>query len=113
MKHFFILSLLIFIVTSSVSYSYDAYITYDDVYKRDGILFKKFTSLPFSGDIKKFPNEDNTKFFATDRYENGILVYDEFFNDNWSLLFKRNYKNWILNDGDYEYYYSDSSIMQS
>lgn len=113
MKLKLIFSFFIFIVTSSVCFASETTLTYEGIYEIDGVVYKKFTTEPFSGDIKKIPNKNKTIFFGTDRYENGKLVYDEEFHSDGSLWFKRNFKNGVLKDGDYVYYNPNGSIEQT
>ena len=113
MKYLFIIFLLLF---SSVSWSED--INLDDLIKRDGLYYEKFTDVPFTGEVtgkeqgkiskgkregewlwyfengqlrrESYYKEGKKDGKWTAWYENGQLWYERYFNND-----KRVY-NWLM-----------------
>jgi antitoxin component YwqK of YwqJK toxin-antitoxin module len=111
MKHFFILSLLLFIVTSSVSTSEEV-IKNNEFYKLDGLIFKNFSSKPYNGEIHFYEKIGNKKvLLGLEKIKEGKRVYKEHFFTNGHLRFKRFYEDGILADGEYVEYHSNGLIL--
>ena len=79
---------VLFCLTSSISWSLE----YKDLVKRDGLYYKKFTEVPFTGKISG--KSQFTKIFAKGSFKNGKKFGSwVFYYDNGQLSGKGNFKN--------------------
>jgi antitoxin component YwqK of YwqJK toxin-antitoxin module len=88
---------LLFCLTSSVGWSLD----YNDLVKRDGVYYKKFSDLPFTGKV----NGKITGTFKNGERNGTWIIYHK----NGQLFSKGNYKNGIK-EGQWITYYDDGML---
>jgi antitoxin component YwqK of YwqJK toxin-antitoxin module len=92
-----LLTILFISLLSSPSWS----VTIDDLVKREGIYYKKFTVVPFNGEVTG--NEQGS--FKNGKRDGAWVRYYE----NGQLMYKGNYKNG-MKDGAKVGYYENGSI---
>ena len=125
MRH--ILTSVVFVVLLFPSLALGEEVTLDDLVKTDGLFYKKFTDVPFTGKITgseqgKIKNgkkegpwvvyHDNGQLSRKGDFKNGeeegpLVVYYE----NGRLSFKGNYKNGEK-DGPWVYYHEDGTVNE-
>ena len=125
MRH--ILTSVVFVVLLFPSLALGEEVTLDDLVKTDGLFYKKFTDVPFTGKITgseqgKIKNgkkegpwvvyHDNGQLSRKGDFKNGeeegpLVVYYE----NGRLSFKGNYKNG-KKDGPWVYYHEDGTVNE-
>jgi antitoxin component YwqK of YwqJK toxin-antitoxin module len=99
---------VLFCLTSSVGWSE----TWDDLVKRDGIYFKKFTDVPFTG---KMDHKGSIKNSKINLYEQGSIKNGKKdgswvrYYDNGQLWTKGNYKKG-KKEGSWFYYYDHGQL---
>ena len=98
MRVLFIIPLVLMSLVSSPSWG----LTMDDLVVREGVYYKKFTDVPFTGEIdegtKKGPFKNGKK--------DGTWIW---YHDNGQLEWKQDYKNGILH-GKFVMYYSNGQL---
>ena len=115
---------VLFCLTSSVSWSTE----YKDLAERDGIFYKKFSDIPFTGKIsgKKTGSFKNGKKDGSwiEYHKNGQLYYKGnyklglaegsivAYHNNGKLWYKGNYKNGLLNGQWVTYFYNGKLSMK-
>ena len=87
--------LLIIFLLLSPSVSWSADVSFDDLVKRDGLYFEKFTDVPFSGDVVGYTQGKMSK----GKRDGEWLFYTE----NGQLYYKTNYKDGKLEGEDLTY----------
>ena len=122
-----ILTSVVFVVLLFPSLALGEEVTLDDLVKTDGLFYKKFTDVPFTGKITgseqgKIKNgkkegpwvvyHDNGQLSRKGDFKNGeeegpLVVYYE----NGRLSFKGNYKNGEK-DGPWVYYHEDGTVNE-
>ncbi len=83
-------------------------VTYDDLVKREGLYYKKFSDIPFTGEMVRY--HDNGQLWRKGNYKNGkeegTWVY---YWDNGQLRMKGNYTNG-KEEGTWEYYHKNGQL---
>lgn len=123
MKSLFIIPLVLMSLVSSPSWA----LGMDDLVKRDGLWYQKFTATPFTGEVEgrwrgSIKNgkqegswEDywpNGQLAMKGDYKNGKLDGSyESYSSSGQLLFKGNHKNG-MREGFWESYHLDGSVLE-
>jgi len=98
MKYLLILSCLLF---TSIGWSKD--VSYDDLIKKDGLYYEKFTNVPFTGYVGGLYQGNMVK----GKKEGGWIGYYE----NGQLFFKSNYKD-DKKEGETIVYYENGQLLE-
>ena len=103
MKNLFLVQLILFSVISSSCWGETTY----DLVMRDGLYYKRFTDVPFTGKVTQVPEEIMTfnGEYRDGKREGEWLIYY----DNGQLLEKVNVKNGKL-DGEHVWYYDNGQL---
>ena len=89
---------ILFCITSSIGWSLD----YKDLVERDGVYYKKFTDIPFTGKV----TGQEQGSIKNGKKEGSWIAYWE----NGQLLYKCDFKNGNL-DGSYISYWDNGQLL--
>ena len=98
MRNIFIITLLVSLLFSPV---WSETLTMDDLVERNNLYYKKFTDVPFNGEVSGVVEG---KFKKGKKEGEWIFYYK-----TGQLQFKKNFKNGLL-DGPYEFYYENGQL---
>ena len=104
MRNLFIIPLVLLSLVSFPSWSET--LSLDDLVERNGLFYKKFTDIPFTGEVSGILEV----FFESGKFKNGekngewLMYYD-----NGQLSSRFNYKD-VKKDGVFEYFHKDGHL---